>query len=200
MRLRRQFKNAASLAASASYAIACANSDLPGRQVSKCVLKPQRVSRHKSASPGLRSSSSMSSGSSASSGCLDGAGVPTADPGAFVVHQDLQTVLRCHSAALEAIGGVPREIRYDRMKAAVLSEDVEGLVVYNRARRSRSPLRLLAARLPALSGSSGRSDKSAGTSSSAAPSAISTTSTVSSAIGCIRSPILGCMPHPSARQ
>ena len=51
----------------------------------------------------------------------------------FVVHQDLQTVLRCHSAALEAIGGVPREILYDRMKAAVLGEDAEGLVVYNRA-------------------------------------------------------------------
>jgi hypothetical protein len=46
MRLRREFRNAASLAASASYAIACANSDLPGRQVSKCVLKRQRVSRH----------------------------------------------------------------------------------------------------------------------------------------------------------
>ena len=28
----------------------------------------------------------------------------------FVVHQDLQTVLRCHIAALEAIGGVPQEI------------------------------------------------------------------------------------------
>jgi len=51
----------------------------------------------------------------------------------FVVHQDLQTVLRCHIAALEAIGGVPREILYDRMKTAVLGEDAEGLVVYNRA-------------------------------------------------------------------
>jgi len=29
----------------------------------------------------------------------------------FVVHQDLQSVLRCHIAALEAIGGVPRETR-----------------------------------------------------------------------------------------
>ena len=29
----------------------------------------------------------------------------------FVVHQDLQNVLRCHIAALEAIGGVPRETR-----------------------------------------------------------------------------------------
>ena len=27
----------------------------------------------------------------------------------FVVHQDLQNVLRCHIAALKAIGGVPRE-------------------------------------------------------------------------------------------
>jgi transposase len=30
----------------------------------------------------------------------------------FVVHQDLQTVLRCHIAALEEIGGVTREILY----------------------------------------------------------------------------------------
>src|ERR1700684_2725001 len=34
----------------------------------------------------------------------------------FVVHQDLQSVLRCHVAAFAAIGGVPREILYDRMK------------------------------------------------------------------------------------
>ena len=38
----------------------------------------------------------------------------------FVVHQDLQSVLRCHIAALEAIGGAPREILYDRMKTAVI--------------------------------------------------------------------------------
>jgi transposase len=50
----------------------------------------------------------------------------------FVFHQDLQTVLRCHIAALEAIGGVPREILYDRMKTAVIGEDLEGLVIYNR--------------------------------------------------------------------
>jgi transposase len=50
----------------------------------------------------------------------------------FVVHQDLQTVLRCHVAALAAIGGAPREILYDRMKTAVLGEDPDGLVVYNR--------------------------------------------------------------------
>ena len=51
----------------------------------------------------------------------------------FVVHQDLQSVLRCHIAALEAIGRVPREILYDRMKTAVIGEDADGLVIYNRA-------------------------------------------------------------------
>ncbi len=53
--------------------------------------------------------------------------------GRFVVHQDLQSVLRCHIAALKAIGGVPHEILYDRMKTAVIGEDADGLVVYNRA-------------------------------------------------------------------
>jgi transposase len=47
----------------------------------------------------------------------------------FVVHQDLQTVLRCHIAVLEAIGGAPREIIYDRMKTAVIGEDGDGLVI-----------------------------------------------------------------------
>ena len=51
----------------------------------------------------------------------------------FVVHQDLPTVLRCHAAAFEAIGGVPREILYDRMKTAVIGEGDTGGIVYNRA-------------------------------------------------------------------
>jgi transposase len=51
----------------------------------------------------------------------------------FVVHQDLETVLRCHIAAFAALGGVPREILYDRMKTAVAGEDPDGLVVYNQA-------------------------------------------------------------------
>ena len=51
----------------------------------------------------------------------------------FVVHQDLQSVLRCHIAVFEALGGAPGEILYDRMKTAVLGEDAAGLVVYNRA-------------------------------------------------------------------
>jgi transposase len=51
----------------------------------------------------------------------------------FVAHQDLQTVLRCHMAAFTALGGVPREILYDRMKTAVIGEDAEAHIVYNRA-------------------------------------------------------------------
>jgi hypothetical protein len=34
----------------------------------------------------------------------------------FVLHQDMQTVLRCHMAAFAAIGGVPHQILDDRMK------------------------------------------------------------------------------------
>ena len=52
--------------------------------------------------------------------------------GRFVAHQDLQTVLRCHVAAFEALGGVPSEILYDRMRTAVTGEDAEGVVVFNK--------------------------------------------------------------------
>ena len=48
--------------------------------------------------------------------------------GRFVAHQDLDTVLRCHTAAFEALGGVPAEILYDRMKTAVLGEVAEGVI------------------------------------------------------------------------
>jgi transposase len=40
----------------------------------------------------------------------------------FVLHQDMQTVLRCHMAAFAAIGGIPNEILCDRMKTAVIGE------------------------------------------------------------------------------
>jgi transposase len=50
--------------------------------------------------------------------------------GEFVWHQDLLTVLRCHVAAFAALGGVPHEILYDRMKTAVLDETVDG-IIYN---------------------------------------------------------------------
>jgi len=52
--------------------------------------------------------------------------------GRFVHRQTMQSVLACHKAAFEAIGGVPREILYDRMKTAVLGEDEDGRVIYNR--------------------------------------------------------------------
>ncbi len=51
----------------------------------------------------------------------------------FVLHQDLQTLLRCHMRAFEVIGGVPIEILYDRMKTAVTGEDREGHIIYNRS-------------------------------------------------------------------
>jgi transposase len=50
----------------------------------------------------------------------------------FVLHQDLQTVLRCHMAAFAAMDGVPAEILYDRMKTAVSDESEDGGIVYNR--------------------------------------------------------------------
>jgi transposase len=49
----------------------------------------------------------------------------------FVARQDLQTVLRCHIAAFEALGGVPAEILYDRMKTAVLGEVDDQGIAYN---------------------------------------------------------------------
>lgn len=57
--------------------------------------------------------------------------------GRFVPQQDMQTVLRCHAAAFEALGGAPAEILYDRMKTVVDREVVQdgpepGHIVYNR--------------------------------------------------------------------
>jgi transposase len=58
--------------------------------------------------------------------------------GRFVPQQDMQTVLRCHAAAFEALGGAPAEILYDRMKTVVDREVSQGdgsqggHIVYNR--------------------------------------------------------------------
>jgi transposase len=49
----------------------------------------------------------------------------------FVAQQDLATVLRCHVAAFSALGGVPEQIVYDRMKTAVLGEVDDRGIVYN---------------------------------------------------------------------
>lgn len=51
----------------------------------------------------------------------------------YVMHQDLQSLLRCHMQAFEALGGVPIEILYDRMKTAVTGEDDQGHIIYNRS-------------------------------------------------------------------
>jgi len=51
----------------------------------------------------------------------------------YVMHQDLQTLLRCHIQAFADLGGVPIEILYDRMKTAVTGEDDAGHIVYNRS-------------------------------------------------------------------
>jgi transposase len=51
--------------------------------------------------------------------------------GRFVARQDLASVLRCHVAAFEALGGVPEQILYDRMKTAVLGEVDDRGIVYN---------------------------------------------------------------------
>ena len=51
--------------------------------------------------------------------------------GQFCENQNLHTVLRMHMRAFEAFGGVPREVLYDRMKTAVIGEDLHGEVVYN---------------------------------------------------------------------
>jgi transposase len=53
--------------------------------------------------------------------------------GRFVASQNLQSVLRCHIGAFEAMGGVPEEILYDRMKTAVIGEDESGVITYNPA-------------------------------------------------------------------
>jgi len=51
--------------------------------------------------------------------------------GRFVLRQNLETVMRCHVEAFAELGGVPREILYDRMKTAVLGENEEGEVRYH---------------------------------------------------------------------
>jgi transposase len=51
----------------------------------------------------------------------------------YVMHQDLQTLLRCHIQAFAALGGVPIEILYDRMKTAVTGEADAGHIIYNRS-------------------------------------------------------------------
>ena len=57
--------------------------------------------------------------------------------GRFCTNQKLETVLRCHVMAFEACGGAPAEVLYDRMKTAVLGEEMT-----TRRKRLRSSLSL----------------------------------------------------------
>ena len=71
----------------------------------------------------------------------------------FVLHQDLQTVLRCHLAAFAALEGVPRQILYDRMRTAVMRRGRRGPHrLQPGAGRLRPPPRLPSQGLPALPG------------------------------------------------
>ena len=61
---------------------------------------------------------------------LDNSRIPW---GHFVLHQALPTLLRCHAAAFEALGGVPEHILYDRMRTMFGRDHPEaGHIVYNR--------------------------------------------------------------------
>jgi len=83
-------------------------------------------------------------------------------------------------AAFAALGGVPCEILYDRMKTAVIGENAEAHIVYNRAlidfaSITGSSRRLVAPTAPRRRAKwSGLSATFARISSSPAPSAIST--------------------------
>jgi len=50
----------------------------------------------------------------------------------FVFRQTLDAVIRCHMAAFEGFDGVPGEVLYDRMKTAVIGEDEDGQVIFNK--------------------------------------------------------------------
>ena len=51
--------------------------------------------------------------------------------GRFCPNQTLETVMRCHIAAFDTMGGACAEVLYDRMKTAVIGEDAAGVVTYN---------------------------------------------------------------------
>ena len=103
-------------------------------------------------------------------------------------------MLRCHVAAFEALGGVPGEILYDRMRTAVSGEDADGASSSTRRCSSWRATTASCRGRAAPTGpkprarSSGRSATSARTSSSPAASATSTTSTPSSRHGSTMSP------------
>jgi transposase len=123
--------------------------------------------------------------------------------GRFVLHQDLQTLLRCHAAAFEALGGVPGQILYDRCARCSIARIPTPATSSTIARCWHSPATTATCRRRARrivprrrARSSARSATSARTSSSAAAFATSTISTRSLANGSIRSPMCASMPRP----
>ena len=78
--------------------------------------------------------------------------------GRFCPNQKLATVLRCHIDAFAALGGIPEEILYDRMKTVVLGNDESARPIYNPSLVAlanhpiRSPRGLPATGLPAVPG------------------------------------------------
>jgi transposase len=57
--------------------------------------------------------------------------------GRFVLHQDMQTLLRCHADAFADLGGVPTEILYDRMRTVFHRDDTAGgHIVHNATLRA----------------------------------------------------------------
>jgi transposase len=125
--------------------------------------------------------------------------------GRFVLHQDLPTLLRCHAAAFDALGGVPEHILYDRMRTVFSREDPEeGHIVYNGTllefARHYGYYRRRASRIGRRrrGRSSGRIATSGRTSSSAAVSAISMISISNCGSGSTRWPTCVCMPRPGA--
>ena len=117
--------------------------------------------------------------------------------------QTMQTVLACHKAAFEAFGSEPRQIRYDRMKTAVIGEDADGQAVYNRTLGDLAhhygcfPNACHLFVLKRRAKSNGPSATSGRTSSSAVSFAISTISICSSKAGWVMSPIPACMQRPA---
>jgi transposase len=51
--------------------------------------------------------------------------------GRFCPNQTLETVMRCHIAAFDVMGGACTVFLYDRVKTAVIGEDGAGVVTYN---------------------------------------------------------------------
>ena len=122
----------------------------------------------------------------------------------YVLHQDLQTLLRCHIQAFDAIGGVPIEILYDRMKTAVTGEDDQGHIAYNRSLLALAQHYRFQPRAcrPYRAKTKGKVERPFSYIRQdfflAAASATSRTSTPSSSTGSIPSPMSAFMAPPSA--